>query len=199
MRGRVASLQWCHCYAKALWNSSLLKKRICNLKVYHVGCKNFWESGNFPEEAGPIPSRHACRQCSEVWGLHLQSSPGFHLGTSPGELHWIGGPQAWGVCSTAGASQSLESQPGDVIKETQLLWLLWSQKSQLTLKTLNKTPIMDSYASRNLLLLVPQKIVFQIWDDSKKLYVCLCSCWGDWTERKWTEFLDKESLPALIM
>lgn len=73
--------------------------------VYHVDCKHFWESGNFQEETRPILSQHACRQFREVWNLHLQSSLGSHLGTSPGEHHWIRGLSSLGACSTAGMPQ----------------------------------------------------------------------------------------------
>lgn len=100
---------------------SVEKKRICSRMVYHVDCKNFWESGNFQEETGPIPSQHACRQCSGVWDPHLQSSPGSHLDTSPGELRWIRGSQAWGPAALLGCPRSLERQPGAVVKETHLL------------------------------------------------------------------------------
>lgn len=76
--------------------------------VYHVDCKNSWESGNFQQETGPIPSQHACRQRSEVWDRHLQSSPGSYLGISPLDegAHKLGGLQhCWGTPEALKASQ----------------------------------------------------------------------------------------------
>lgn len=179
-----------------LWKNSVkyfsVEKRICNLMVYHVDCKNSWESGSFQQETGPIPSQHACRQCSEVWDLHVQSSPGSHLSTSPGELHWMrGAHKLGGLQHCWGTPEALKASQGKWLRKPSfsLLWLPWSKESQLILKTLNRTPVMDSCASRNLLL-VPQKIKFFkfVLKKTQDSFVCLCVRLGgglNWMELDW--------------
>lgn len=99
------------------------------------------------------------------------------------------------------APEALNASQGRWLRKPSfsILWLPWRQENELISKTLNRTSVMGSCPSENLLSVL-QKGVFQIRDDSKKLCVCVCVHFGGgWTEWNWTEFLDKEILSTLIM